>query len=401
MRVLALNSGSSSLKFKLVDIGEANRAEEPLPVLLDGAVSGIGGPATLAIRESGSAGTTLQSRVRDHHEAVQWLFERASALLGSVEALGHRVVHGGERFQGPVRIDPKVIEELDALSELAPLHNPVSLDTIKSAQAAMNGEIPMVAVFDTAFHHGMPPQASTYAIPEDLAARHRIRRYGFHGLAHASMLEGYIALTGRPRGQLRLITLHLGSGCSAAAIRNGRSVDTSMGFTPLEGLVMATRCGDLDPAVMSYLVRREGVRAEEVEHWLNERSGLLGVSGRSKDIRDVLKAAREEQDARAALAIELFCYRARKYIGAYLAVLGGADGVLFGGGIGEHSPEVRSRICAGMDWCGLILDAKRNLAASGAATQISPEGARLPAYVIPVDEEIWIARETVRCLREH
>jgi len=311
-------------------------------------------------------------------------------------------VHGGEQFQQAVRIDAQVVAEIEALSELAPLHNPACLAGIRGAQALLGGETPMVAVFDTAFHRTLPAYASTYAIPQTLATRHRIRRYGFHGIAHALLAAGYAHATGQRLTDTRLITLHLGNGCSATAIKHGQSVDTSMGFTPLEGLVMGTRCGDLDPAVVSYLARHEPMPVEAVERLLNEQAGLLGVSGVSPDMRALLAAAEQARDARAALAVELFCYRVRKYIGAYLAVLGGADAVVFGGGIGEHAPTIRARICAGMEWCGLRLDPERNAAAvglaAGDAARISRDDVSLAAYVVAADEETWIARETVLCL---
>jgi acetate kinase len=318
-----------------------------------------------------------------------------------IDAVGHRVVHGGARFQDPVCLNDGVITEIDQLSELAPLHNPPCLAAIHETRAQLGADLPMVAVFDTAFHATMPKTASTYAIPHDLAIRYGIRRYGFHGIAHGSMANSYAELTGTDLLETKLITLHLGNGCSAAAIKEGRSIDTSMGLTPLEGLVMGTRSGDLDPAVMSYVCRKEQVDAETVERWLNERSGLLGVSGLSNDVRLLLKAE-AEGNTHAALALDLFCHRARKYIGAYLAVLSGADTVIFGGGIGEHAAAVRTRICQGMEWCGLRLDPSRNEAtiglSPGAGARISRDDARLAAYVIAVDEETWIARETLRCL---
>jgi len=252
----------------------------------------------------------------------------------------------------------------------------------------------MVAVFDTAFHTTLPEHARHYAIPWDLASKHAIRRYGFHGTSYRSVLSRYAEITGTPPERATLIALHLGAGCSAAAIRAGQSVDTSMGFTPLEGLVMGTRAGDLDPAIVSYLARAERTSAEEVVQWLNDRSGLLGISGRSRDVRDLLSS----DDPRARLAIQMFCYRARKYLGAYLAALGGAEAVVFTGGIGEHSPEVRAEICSGMEWCGLAIDPERNRAAVGREAMIGAVGARIGAFVIPADEEIVIARDTVACL---
>jgi acetate kinase len=255
----------------------------------------------------------------------------------------------------------------------------------------------MVAVFDTAFHRSLPIVASRYAIPQELADKHHIQRYGFHGIAHRYLAERCAARMGRPLEDLKLITLQLGNGCSAAAVAAGRSVDTSMGLTPLEGLIMGTRSGDIDPSLPGFLARREGVAVEEVDRWLNHRSGLLGLSGRSQDMRELLHAE-QEGDAGASLAIDMFCYRARKYVGAYLAVLGGADAVVFGGGIGENAPAVRARICSGMDWCGLSLDPGRNAGTIGREGRISAEGAGLEAHVLPVDEASVIARETRHCL---
>lgn len=403
MRVLVLNSGSSSLKFRLLDIleGQPQKKAKPPRGLLAGAVKDIGGTARLEIFAEGAAPLKKTQSVPDHSTAIRWMFEHFPSLE-QVEAVGHRVVHGGERFSQPAQIDDAVLGEIEALVELAPLHNPASLAGIVGAREVLGTTIPMVAVFDTAFHQSLPPCARMYALPHELAARHRIRRYGFHGTAHASLVAGYAAFTGSTLEKDRLITLQLGNGCSVTAIAGGKSVETSMGFTPLEGLVMGTRSGDLDPSIVSYLVHREKVDASEVERWLNEESGLLGVSGRTNDMRE-LEAAAQAHDEQAALAIELFSYRARKYIGAYLAVLGGADAVVFGGGIGENSPSIRARICAGMQWCGLLLDTDRNKAAvhlpPGSAAKISQEKAGVAAYVVADDEESWIARETVRCLR--
>jgi acetate kinase len=317
--------------------------------------------------------------------------------------VGHRVVHGGVQYVAPTLITEQVEAGIDALSELAPLHNPSCLAGIRGAKQVLGSAKPMVAVFDTAFHRTMPAVAKQYALPTELADRYRIRRYGFHGIAHASLANGYAMCTGSSLEQVRLITLQLGNGCSVTAIAQGRSVETSMGFTPLEGLVMGTRSGDVDASIVSYLSEREKVEAAEVERWLNERSGLLGLSGRSNDMRELLRAAEKEQDKRAQFAIDLFCYRVRKYIGAYLAVLGGADAIVFGGGIGENAPEIRERICRNMEWCGLQLNRERNRAAvglaPGLASKISTDESQPAAYVVAADEETWIAKETVRCMR--
>ena len=303
------------------------------------------------------------------------------------------MVHGGDRFLESTRIDDVVLHALDALQALAPLHNAPSLAGIRAARARLDRATPMVAVFDTSFHASMPEEAATYAIPPDLAARHGVRRYGFHGTAFRSVLAGYAALTRTDERSARLVALHLGGGCSAAAIRDGRSVETSMGFTPLEGLVMGTRSGDLDPAIVTHLAGREGTSAEEIVRLLNEDSGLLGLSGSSGDVRDLL--AREAEDPRARLALEVFCHRVRKYVGAYLAVLGGADAVVWSGGIGEHAHEIRARVSAGLERLGIALDPARNRATVGTAGEITAPGASIRSWVVPADEAAVIARDTL------
>lgn len=368
LNVLVLNCGSSSLKFQLLAMPAEERQAR-------GVVERIGD---------------------DYADAVQRAVDETRRAGRRIDAVGHRIVHGGDRFTEPVVIDDAVTAALDALTELAPLHNGPGVAGIRAARAVLGAGVPMVAAFDTAFHVTMPAHAARYALPYDLAERHHVRRYGFHGLSYRYVTERYATLTSTPVSRATVVALHLGNGCSAVAVRDGRSVDTSMGFTPLEGLVMGTRSGDVDPAVIGYLARAEEVPEAEVERWLNERSGLLGVSGRSGDMRDLL--ASEAGDARAALAVELFCYRARKYVGAYLAALGGAQAVIFTGGIGEHNPEVRRRICRDMAWCGLVLDDRRNRTTVGAEGVISGDGARVRAFVIPTDEERVIARDVVQCL---
>ena len=291
----------------------------------------------------------------------------------------------------------EVIEAIEALIELAPLHNPIGLAGILTCREILGTKMPMVAVFDTAFHSTMPPHASTYAIPHDLATRHKIQRYGFHGLAHSYVANRYSQITGTPIKTTRLITLHLGHGCSAAAIRAGCSIDTSMGFTPLEGLVMGTRSGDIDPAIVAYLAQKESVDASQVVGWLNHQSGLVGLSCQTSDMQELLEI--ESRDHRARLAIDVFCYRIKKYIGSYLALLSGGDAVIFSGGIGEHAATIRARICQDMVWCGLILAPERNQMADGRESRISTEGASCHVYVIPVDEESIIAREVYLCLQ--
>jgi acetate kinase len=283
------------------------------------------------------------------------------------------------------------------LIDLAPLHTPANLRAVGAARAVLGAGVPQVAVFDTAFHQTLPPHAYLYAIPYQLYRRYQVRRYGFHGTSHRYVAHRWRQLTGTPRERTNLVTLHLGNGCSACAIRAGDSVDTSMGFTPLEGLVMGTRSGDVDPTVLDYLAGKEGLSTSEAEALLNKQSGLLGVSGLTHDMRELLAEARENQDRRALLAIDLFCYRARKYIGAYLAAMGGADAIVFAGGIGENAPEVRARICEGLGWLGLTVDPARNAAlAGGREGPMHADGSRLGAWVIPTDEELLIARDTFR-----
>src|SRR6476659_191149 len=403
MRILVINSGSSSIKFRLAEVVEEKGRPATRPALLEGAVKGIGSAASLDMTGPQVSRSTTKIESRDHTQAMRAVLNRLGDSLGSIEAVGHRVVHGGDRYVESTVITEQVEAGIDALSELAPLHNPACLAGIRGAKAVMGATVPMVAVFDTAFHRTMPKVARQYAISTDLADRHRIRRYGFHGIAHASLATGYAVFTGKSLMQASIITVPLGNGCSVWSIDEGKSVDTSMGFTPLEGLVMGTRSGDVDPSIVSYLSEREKVEPAEVERWLNQRSGLLGLTGRSNDMRELLRAVEQEGDQRAEFAVDVFCYRVRKYLGAYLAVLGGADAIVFGGGIGENAPEVRKRICRNMEWCGMSLHPDRNRTAvglsAGSAGKISTDDSRVAVYVVAADEETWIAKETARCLR--
>ena len=319
--------------------------------------------------------------------------------LADIHAVGHRVVHGAEQFTKSTIITDAVIRGIEDCIDLAPLHNPANLKGINAARELLGAGIPAVVVFDTSFHSTMPETSFLYAIPYQLYRRHRIRRYGFHGTSHRYVAYRYRQLLGTKREDVNIVTVHLGNGCSAALIRGGNSIDTSMGFTPLEGLMMGTRSGDMDPAIVDFIAAKEGLTAQEVEMLLNKQSGLLGVSGLTNDMRELLDEERENNDRRARLAIEIFCYRTRKYIGSYLAASGGADAIIFTGGIGENSAEIRRRICEGLEWMGLELDSERNAAhTDGREGLISRDGSRLAAYVIPTDEELLIARDTVRCI---
>jgi len=407
MHVLVLNAGSATLKFQVVRTDRARIADNSDEKLARGQIERIGGESVITLRGPDGVLTRRSAPLRDMHAAVEWLVswvtcaESGTGLTSRSElhAVGHRVVHGGEHFSKSVRITPHVLRAIEDMIELAPLHNPHNLAGIHAAQRALGEGVPQVAVFDTAFHQTLPEHAYLYAIPYPLYRRHRVRRYGFHGTSHRSVAYRWRQLSGKAKPDVRVITLHLGNGCSACAIVGGESVDTSMGFTPLEGLVMGTRSGDIDPAVLDYVASKEGLSLPQVESLLNSQSGLLGVSGLTNDMRDLLAEAREHDDRRAKLAIEMFCYRARKYIGTYLAAMGGADAVLFAGGIGENAPEIRARICDGLQWAGLTIDhTANNTLLDGREGRCSTAGSTLEAWVVPTDEELLIARDTCRAV---
>ena len=404
MHILVLNVGSSTLKFQVIDTDAKAIESSTDRRLAGGQVERIGGEAILTLSANGRPNRKSTAQLRNHAAAVEhvigWLASEESGTpitrVADIEAVGHRVVHGGERFTHSTRVDDEVWSALEDLIDLAPLHNPHNLRGITAARAVLGPGIPQVAVFDTAFHHSLPETAYLYAIPYQLYRRHRVRRYGFHGTSHRSIAYRYRQLTGRTREATRIITLHLGNGASACAIVGGDSVDTSMGFTPLEGLVMGTRSGDLDPAILDFISAKEGMSIREIDTMLNKQSGLLGVSGLTADMRELLAEESEHADRRARLAIDLFCYRVKKYLGAYLAAMNGADAIVFSGGIGENSPDVRERICRGLDWLGFSLDPAKNAAMAGKEGRIDRDGSRVELWVIPTDEELLIARDTWR-----
>lgn len=342
-------------------------------------------------------GKSLSLRAAEHHalaglDATQVLRRFLSAnASGGVAAIAHRVVHGGRQLVSPCLLNEAAEREIARLAPLAPLHNPVALRWIAAARALLGDGTPQIGVFDTAFYAGLPEVARSYALPRALADRHEIRRYGFHGLAHQAMWRRWQALhPERARGG-SIITLQLGAGCSVTAIADGAPQDTSMGFSPLEGLVMATRCGDVDPGLIGFLQRAEGWSPEELDRVLSTESGLLGLSGSSGDMRVLLSA----EDDHARLAVDLYAYRARKYIGAYLAVLGGADAIVFGGGVGEHAPAVRAAVLKNMEWAGVRLDANANETILGQEGRISDIGSKIGVWVIPVDEQQILAQEAL------
>lgn len=407
MNVLVLNSGSSTLKFQLIATDIDRIRQNADQRLCKGVIERIGGEAVVTVQTATVPRNVFTASLSGLPNAldflVRWIASEASGIAevqnaADIHAVGHRVVHGGETFTESAVITDEVLKGIEDCIDLAPLHNPNNVKCIQAARKLFGPKLPQVAVFDTSFHHTLPEQAYLYAVPYHLYRRHHIRRYGFHGTSHRFVAFRYRALNHLTREQTHVITLHLGNGCSAAAIRNGNPVDTSMGMTPLEGLVMGTRSGDVDPAVVNLIATKEGLSTHEVESLLNTQSGLLGISGLTNDMRVLQQELKEHEDRRVRLAIEIFSYRVKKYIGAYLAAMGGADAIVFTGGIGENSPDVRARICEGLEWFGLKLDAGKNAEAVGKELRISTEDSRLHAFVIPTDEELLIARDTVRCI---
>ncbi|WP_456411689.1 acetate/propionate family kinase [Oceanithermus sp.] len=378
MKVLVLNAGSSSLKFSLTDTTQ-NRH------LVRGLVERIGEPDSRLKLD----GVAYDVRARDHGEALGAVLSRLD--LEGLEAVGHRVVHGGD-FTTSSLITDEVLQRLEAFVPLAPLHNPANIAGIRAALAALP-ELPQVAVFDTAFHQTMPERAWRYALPRELADRHRYRRYGFHGTSHRYVAHRLAERMGRPIEELRLVVLHLGNGASASAVLRGKSVDTSMGFTPLEGLVMGTRSGDVDPGLVLELCRRYG--PDETSRILNRESGLQGLTGHA-DLRD-LHAAIAAGDEASRRALEVYTYRIKKYVGAYAAAMGGLDGLAFTAGVGENDAEVRARVLEGLEFLGLELDAEAN---ARGGPRLTRPGSATEAWVIPTDEELAIAKDTERVLRE-
>jgi len=407
MNVLVLNSGSSSLKFQLIAIDPGRNPPGDAERLCRGQIEGIGGESIIVVLPPKGPRQKFTASLSDISASlkflVQWIVSDASALaevrtLADIHAVGHRVVHGGELFAESALITDEVLKGIEECIDLAPLHNPNNINGIVASRQVFGPNLPQVAVFDTSFHHSIPEHAYLYALPYHLYRRHHIRRYGFHGTSHRYVADRYRVLREISKELTHIITLHLGNGCSAAAIHAGCSVDTSMGMTPLEGLVMGTRSGDIDPAIVSLIATKEGLSTHDVEALLNTQSGLLGISGLTNDMRVLQDELKGQEDRRVRLAINVFCYRARKYIGAFLACMGGADAIVFTGGIGENSPDIRALICAGFEWAGLTLDDNRNKEMVGLEGQISSNDSRLHAFVIPTDEELLIARDTVSCI---
>jgi len=393
MKILVINCGSSSVKYQLIDT-------ESETSLAKGLVSRIGMSASvLTHKPLDRPEVKVSGEILDHIVAVEYVI---SILLSEnhgvikdrseINAVGHRVVHGGEKFTESVLITKEVMSELRSLIELAPLHNPHNIRGINACQKTLPN-IPMVAVFDTAFHHQMPPYAYIYGIPYVLYKRYGIRRYGFHGTSHRYVSERAIDILGKPLSELKLVTAHLGNGASIAAVDGGRSIDTSMGFTPLEGLLMGTRSGDLDPAIILHIMAREELSLHEANTLLNKHSGLAGISGVSSDMREIIEEA-NNGNTTSKLALDIYCYRLKKYIASYAAAMSGINALIFTAGIGENSDIVRSLTCENMSYMGIKLDEDKNKHANGKDTDISHPDAEVKTLVIPTNEELVIARDT-------
>jgi acetate kinase len=392
MKILVINCGSSSLKYQLIDMVTKNVMAKGLAERI-----GIEG-SVLTHRPEGKDKVVIEKSMKDHKDAVQLVLNAlvdknygVISDMSEISAVGHRVVHAGEKYSGSMLITNDVMKALTECSSLAPLHNPPNIIGINACKALMPNT-PMTGVFDTAFHQTMPDYAYMYALPYEYYEKYSIRRYGFHGTSHRYVSMEAAKMLAKPYNELKLITCHLGNGSSIAAVKNGKSVDTSMGFTPLEGLIMGTRCGDLDPAIIEYLVSTTGMSVGEVNSILNKKSGLLGLSCLSSDSRDLEEAAKQG-NKKAQLALNVFYYRVKKYIGAYAAAMGGVDAVIFTAGIGENSAYARERICSGMEFLGIKIDLEKNTI-RGKAVDISSQDANVRTLVIPTDEELMIALDT-------
>ncbi len=397
VKVLVINCGSSSLKYQVFDMTTET-------VLAKGIVERIGIDGSfLKYRRGDEDNITIEAEIPNHEVAIKLVFDalthEAYGVLRSMDeiaAVGHRVVHAGEKYASSVVIDDDVMAALRECIDLAPLHNPPNIMGIEVAQKLMPN-VKHVGVFDTAFHQTMPDYAYMYALPYEYYEKHKVRRYGFHGTSHKYVSQRAAAMLGRPIEELKIITCHLGNGASVTAVKGGKSVDTSMGFTPLEGLIMGTRSGDLDPAVVTFLQEKEGFSSEQVNNLLNKKSGVLGISGVSSDFRS-LEEASDAGNERAALAMEMFAYRVRKYIGAYAAAMGGVDAIVFTAGLGENSALMREKICAGLEFLGVKIDAEKNNV-RGREVDFSAADAKVRTLLVPTNEELMIARDTLALVR--
>lgn len=396
MKVLVINAGSSSLKYQLIDMDNEN-------VLAKGLCERIGiDGSKLTHKPTGKDNAVIEKNMPDHGVAIRLVLDALTdknhgviADMSEISAIGHRVVHGGEFFSGSVLITDELKKVVTECNPLAPLHNPANLTGIAACEEAMPG-VPNVGVFDTAFHQTMPPEAYMYGIPYEYYEKYKIRKYGFHGTSHNYVAHRVAQICGKPMEELKIITCHLGNGSSIAAVDCGKVVDTSMGFTPLDGLVMGTRSGTIDPAVIPFLVKNEGLTVEEVDSILNKKSGVLGISGVSSDFRD-LDAAAAAGNERAKLALKMFRHSVISYIGKYAAIMGGVDVITFAGGVGENGPDVREDVLSGLEFMGVKIDKEKNNV-RGKETEFTAEGSKVRCFVIPTDEEMTIARDTKRII---
>ncbi|KPU28254.1 acetate kinase [Caloranaerobacter sp. TR13] len=392
MKILVINCGSSSLKYQLIDMTN----EE---VLAKGLAERIGiDGSRVKHRTIGKEEVIIEKPMSNHKIALEIVLNAltnsehgAIKSMEEISAVGHRVVHGGEKFSGSVVIDDEVLKVLRECADLAPLHNPPNIMGIEACQELMPNT-PMVGVFDTAFHQTMPKSSYIYPLPYELYEKYGIRKYGFHGTSHKYVSNRAAEILGKDIKELNIITCHLGNGASLAAVKKGKSIDTSMGFTPLEGLAMGTRCGDIDPAIVTFLMEKENMSTSEVNNLLNKKSGVLGISGVSSDFRDIEEAAAKGNE-RAQLALDKFTSRVKKYVGAYAAIMGGVDVIVFTAGLGENSPETREAVCEGLEFMGVEIDKEKNKV-RGKETIISTENSKVKVLVVPTNEELMIARET-------
>ena len=399
MKVLVINCRSSSLKYQLIDMA----TEESLA---QGLVERIGiEGSVLTQKVEGKDKYIVKEQMKDHKDAIRLvlaaLVDENNGVIKSMDeisAVGHRVVHGGEKYKESVVINDEVKANIEECFKLAPLHNPANMIGIKACEELMPNT-PMVAVFDTAFHGTMPEDAYLYALPYELYEKHGIRKYGFHGTSHKYVSQTCAEVMGRDIKDLKIITCHLGNGASLCAVKNGVSVDTSLGFTPLEGLAMGTRCGNIDPAIVTFLMKEEGLSVDEVNDLLNKKSGVLGISGISSDFRDIEDAAFNKDDRRAKLALKIFEYKIRTTIGAYAAAMGGVDAIVFTAGVGENGPETREKCLEGLEFLGVEIDREANNV-RGKVREISKAGCKVKAFVIPTNEELVIARDTLELIKK-
>jgi acetate kinase len=392
MKILVINCGSSSLKYQLINMEN----EECLAL---GLVERIGIEGSKLTQKANSEKYIIEEAMQDHTDAIRLVLgalvdakHGVIKELSEIGAVGHRIVHGGEKYASSVVVNDEVMKNLKECSKLAPLHNPANIIGINACKALMPST-PMVAVFDTAFHQTMPEVAYIYPLPYELYTNNGVRKYGFHGTSHKYVSDKAAEMMGKDIKDLKLITCHLGNGSSISAIKNGKSVETSMGFTPLEGIAMGTRCGSIDPAIIIYIMQELNLTIDEVNDLMNKKSGVLGISGVSSDFRDIEKAAWEEGNHRAQLALDIFTYKVKKFIGSYAAVMGGVDAIVFTAGLGENSPETREDVCAGLEFLGAVLDKSKNKV-RGKAVELNTVDSKTKIFVIPTNEELVIARDT-------